>query len=330
MASYLIRRLIYMVFLLLALSLLAFVLIELPPGDFIAGMIRRMENSGMNISQAEAERLREYYGLNGSMWSRYTKWFGHLMEGELGFSMMYERSVNELIGKRFPLTVMLSLGTLVVTYLIAVPIGVYSATHQYSIGDYTAMTFGFLGLATPNFLLALILMFLTTKYFDWTPGGLFSPEHDLAGWSFAKFVDLMTHLPVPVIVIGTAATAGLIRVLRASLLDELAKQYVITARAKGLGEKRLLIKYPLRVAINPIVSGIGGILPGLVSGETLVAIVMSLPTIGPLLLEALQQQDMYLAGSLVLLLGALGMIGTMVSDVLLVIVDPRIRFEAME
>ena len=221
----------------------------------------------------------------------------------------------------------LSLGTLIITYIIAVPIGIYSATHPYSVGDYAGTVFGFIGLATPNFLLALILMFLTLRLFGWSPGGLFSPEFLAAPWSLARVWDLMKHLPVPLIVIGTAGTAGLIRILRSSLADELSRQYVITARAKGVDERRILFKYPVRIAINPIISAIGYLLPGIVSGEALVSIVLSLPTIGPMLLDGLRQQDMYLASSVILMLGMLTMVGTLISDLLLVVVDPRIRFE---
>ena len=221
----------------------------------------------------------------------------------------------------------LSLGTLIITYIIAVPIGIYSATHPYSVGDYAGTVFGFIGLATPNFLLALILMFVTLRLFGWSPGGLFSPEFLAAPWSLARVWDLMKHLPVPLIVIGTAGTAGLIRILRSSLSDELSRQYVITARAKGVAERRILFKYPVRIAINPIISAIGYLLPGIVSGEALVSIVLSLPTIGPMLLDGLRQQDMYLASSVILMLGMLTMVGTLISDMLLVVVDPRIRFE---
>ena len=241
--------------------------------------------------------------------------------------MAFNDSVADLIGERLALSVILSLSTLVITYVIAVPIGIYSATHPYSVGDYAGTVFGFIGLATPNFLLALILMFLTLRLFGWSPGGLFSPEYLAAPWSLARVWDLMKHLPVPLLVIGTAGTAGLIRILRSSLADELTRQYVITARAKGVSERRILFKYPVRIAINPIISAIGYLLPGIVSGEALVSIVLSLPTIGPMLLAGLRQQDMYLASSVILMLGMLTMVGTLISDLLLVVVDPRIRFE---
>ena len=231
------------------------------------------------------------------------------------------------MGERLALTVTLSISTLIVTYLIAIPIGIYSATHQYSVADYSFTTLGFVGLATPNFLLALILMFLFYKYFNWSVGGLFSPEYQLAPWSLGKVIDLIKHFPIPLLVIGTAGAASLIRIMRATLLDELGKQYVITARAKGVSERSLLFRYPVRVAVNPVVSTIGWLLPETISGATLTAIVLSLPTVGPLLLRALEAQDMYLAGSMVMLLSALGILGTLISDLLLVVVDPRIRFE---
>jgi peptide/nickel transport system permease protein len=255
---------------------------------------------------------------------------GNLFRGDLGESFIYNEPVIDLIRERILLSATITLGTLIVTYLLAVPIGIYSATHQYSILDYVFTIIGFIGLAIPNFLLALVLMFLAFKFFGWNVGGLFSREFVVAPWSFAKFVDMLKHLPIPLIVIGTAGTASLIRILRGSLLDELRKQYVVTARAKGLRERRVLFKYPVRVALNPIISQIGYLLPLLVAGETLTAIVLSLPTVGPLLLESLKQQDMYLAGSLLMILGALAMVGVLISDILLVIIDPRIRFEAKE
>jgi peptide/nickel transport system permease protein len=246
----------------------------------------------------------------------------------MGQSFEWNQPVSKLIGDRLLLTMLLSLATIIFTYVVAIPIGIYSATHQYSVTDYAATVFGFVGLATPNFLLALLMMFVFYKYFGWSVGGLFSPEYQLAPWSFGKVLDLLKHLPIPIIVIGTAGTAGMIRVMRATLLDELNKQYVITARAKGVPERRLLIKYPIRLAINPMVSHIGGLLPAIVSGATITSIVISLPTVGPLLLRAVFSQDMYLAGSLGMFLGSLGLVGVLISDLLLVVVDPRIRFES--
>lgn len=330
MLEYIFRRMIYMVVLLVLLSIVSFVIIQLPPGDYLTTMVSRMRQLGVSIDPVVLEGYEQRYGLNLPLHQQYLKWAGNLLRGDLGESFIYGEPVVDLIRERILLSAIITLGTLIVTYAIAIPIGVYSATHQYSLLDYVFTFIGFIGLAIPNFLLALILMFLSFRYFGWSVGGLFSREFVVAPWSFARFVDLLKHLPIPLIVIGTAGTASLIRVLRGSLLDELRKQYVTTARAKGLEERRLLFKYPFRVAINPIISQIGYVLPMLVAGEALTSIVLSLPTVGPLLLESLQQQDMYLAGSLLMVLGALAMLGILISDILLVVVDPRIRFDAKE
>ena len=312
---------------LFAISVLSFIIIQLPPGDYLSSLIENMRARGIQVEAEQIRALERQYGLDLPVTMQYFKWVWNLLQGDMGRSFQWNEPVTKLIGERLVLTVSISLLTLIITYVVAIPIGIYSATHQYSVGDYTFTIFGFVGLATPNFLLALILMFLFYKYFGWSVGGLFSPDYQLASWSFAKVVDLLKHLPIPLIVIGTAGTAGMIRVMRGSLLDELQRQYVVTARSKGLKEGRVLVKYPIRVAINPMVSTIGYILPQIISGATLTAIVISLPTIGPLLLRALQAQDMYLAGSMVMLLSALGIVGTLISDMLLVAVDPRIRFE---
>lgn len=330
MTGYLVRRLIYMVILLIALSFVSFVIIQLPPGDYLTTMVTRMRQMGLSVDETVLRQYEVRYGLDLPLHRQYFRWIGNLLRGDLGESFIYRQPVLDLIKERILLTATITFGTLIVTYLIAIPIGIYSATHQYSILDYVFTVIGFIGLAIPNFLLALILMFLAFRYFGWSVSGLFSREYVVAPWSFGKFLDLLKHLPIPLIVIGTAGTASLIRILRGSLLDELRKQYVVTARAKGLNETRLLFKYPVRVAVNPIISQIGYLLPMLVAGETLTAIVLSLPTVGPLLLESLKQQDMYLAGSLLMVLGALAMVGVLLSDILLVIVDPRIRFEAKE
>ena len=316
-----------MVLLLAALSFFSFVLIELPPGTFVDNMIERLRNQGVQVDLEAIRSLEERYGLNLPFLGRYRLWMSNLVRGDMGDSLAYNQPVTQLIGQRLLLTVIITMLTLMLTYLVAIPIGIYSATHQYSFTDYAFTVFGFIGLATPNFLLALILMFVVHRYLGWSVGGLFSPEYEFQRWNIAKLLDFLKHLPIPLIVIGTAGTAGLIRVMRAALLDELRKQYVLTGRAKGLEEGRLLFKYPLRIAINPMVSTIGGVLPALVSGEALTAIVVGLPTVGPLLLEALQAQDMYLAGSLIMVLSALAVIGILISDLLLVAVDPRIRFE---
>ena len=322
------RRFYYTLIVLFLASVASFVIIELPPGDFLDIYAARLEVLGDSMSQAELDGLRQQYGLDQPMLIRYGKWIWGMLQGRLGMAMDFESApVAALLGPRLGLTVVLSFCSIVFTYLIALPIGIYSATHQYSFGDYLATTVGFIGLATPNFLLALILMFLFARYFGFSVGGLFSPEYANAPWTWAKVVDMLPHLPLPIVVIGTSATAAIVRVMRGTLLDELSKQYVITARAKGLGETRLLFKYPVRIALNPIISTIGWVLPQIVSGSIITAVVLNLPTTGPLLLDALKNQDVYLAGSIVMLLSTLTVIGTFLSDVLLAWSDPRIRFE---
>ena len=324
MARYFIRRLGYMLVVLWLISVVSFVIIQLPPGDFITSYALRLTESGDEASLAVLEQLRERYDLDKPLPIQYLKWFVKILRGDLGYSYGYERPVLDVIGERLGLTVIITLTTLVFTYLVSIPIGVYSATHQYSAGDYALTVAGFIGLATPNFLLALILMFILQNL-GISPGGLFSPEYSGTAWTFGKVLDLIKHLPLPIIIVGTAGTASLIRIMRGSLLDELAKQYVITARAKGVRERTLLFRYPVRVAINPIVSTIGWILPQIVSGSTITALVLSLPTVGPLLYSALLYEDMFLAGAIILLLGSLTVVGTIISDFLLMAVDPRIR-----
>ena len=327
MAAYVIRRVIYAVVTLLVVSVVAYVIIQLPPGDYLTSYIMRLEMQGGEVTDAEVETLKREYGFDLPPHLRYFKWMANLLRGDLGRSFFYNRPVLELLAERLPLSLLVSLLALLFTYLVSIPVGIYSATHQYSVWDYTLSFVGFVGLATPNFILALLLMFFFFKTFGLSIGGLFSPEYLLEPWSWGKFVDLLKHLPVPVIVIGTAGTAGLIRVMRGLMLDEMAKQYVVTARAKGVGERRLLFKYPVRVSLNPIVSTIGWTLPAIVSGQTITAIVLSLPTVGPLLLEALVNEDIILAGSVVMILSFLTVLGTLLSDLLLVVLDPRIRFE---
>ncbi len=328
MAKYIARRILYMFISLLVLSFVSFVIIQLPPGDFLGTLIENMRLRGMILDAETIIALEKRYGLDRPLMGQYFTWLWNLLQGDMGRSFQWNEEVTKLIGERLMLTSTLALGSLLLAYLMAVPIAIYSATHQYSFGDYAFTVYGFIGLATPNFLLALLLMFLALKYLGWSPGGLFSREFVLEPWSLAKVVDLLKHLPVPLLVLSTAGTAFLIRVLRSSLLDELGKQYVITARAKGLHERGILFKYPVRIAVNPIISNIGGLLPFLVSGEIIVSVVMNLQTIGPLLLLALTDQDMFLAGSIVMLLGGLGMVGILISDLLLAAVDPRIRFSA--
>ena len=318
-----------MIIIVLVISVVAFTIIQLPPGDYLTSYIAKLQTAGISVgvSTELVTALRKSYGLDQPIYVQYFKWMWRMLHGDFGKSLEWRKPVSELIAERLPLTIIISLLSAIFVYAVAIPIGIYTATHQYSLPDYTFTTIGFVGLATPNFILALILMVLFYQYFGLSVGGLFSVKYMAVAWSWAKFIDMLKHLPIPIIVIGTAGTAGLIRVLRGCLLDELRKQYVITARAKGVSERTLLFKYPVRVAINPIVSTIGWMLPAIVSGETITAIVLSLPTTGPLLLDALMSQDMYLAGSIIIFLTILTVIGTFLSDILLVWIDPRIRYE---
>ena len=327
MTSYIGRRVLYMVFTMVAVSMVGFAIIKLPPGDYLTFHLQQLQLSGTTMSEAQLEGLRKLYGLDQPDYIQYVKWVTNFLQGNLGMSHQWNKPVTELIGERIGLTVLLAVITLAATYAMAIPIGIYSATHQYSVGDYTATVFGFIGLATPNFLLALILMWFSYSVLDFSITGLFSSEYLDAPWSFAKVFDMMKHLPVAIFVVATAGTAGLIRVMRSSLLDELQKQYVITARSKGVEEGQLLFKYPVRIAINPIVSTVGGLLPEIVSGTIITAIVLNLPTVGPLLFTALTAEDMQLASSIVMVLAFLTVIGTFISDMLLLWIDPRIRFE---
>jgi peptide/nickel transport system permease protein len=327
MLDYIARRGLFTVLLLVLVSVVSFVIIQLPPGDYLSTYIMALQEQGEDVSEEQIATLRKHYGLGLPIYVQYFKWMSGVLRGNFGVSFEWNEPVASLIGQRLVLTLTISVATLIFTYLLAVPIGIYSATHQYSFGDYTFTTIGFVGLATPNFLLALILMFLFFKYLGLSVGGLFSPEYLGEPWSAGKVLDLIRHLPIPIIVVGTAGTAAIIRIMRGSLLDELRRQYVITARAKGLKEGALLFKYPVRVAVNPIVSTIGWALPSTISGATITAIVLSLPTAGPLLLRSLRSQDMYLAASIVMILSAMTIVGTFVSDLLLAWVDPRIRFE---
>lgn len=309
------------------ISLVSFYIIQLPPGDYLSSMASAMSAQGESVNQAQLEALKARYGFDQPIYVQYWKWItGILTRGDFGQSFEWNRPVSSLIWARLGITMGLSLLSTLFIWAVAFPIGIYSATNKYSVGDYVATFVGFIGLATPNFLFALILMYVGFKYFGQSPGGLFSPEYVGAPWSLAKLGDLLSHLWVPVVVIGSAGTAGLIRILRANLLDELNRPYVTTARAKGVPEGRLLRKYPLRLALNPFVSGIGGLLPGLISGEAIIGIVLNLPTTGQLLLGALQAQDMYLAGSFILMVSVLAVIGVLISDLCLAWLDPRIQY----
>lgn len=327
MTGYVGRRLISMVFTFFLLSILIFIIINLPPGDYATRYVASVRQQGGVVDQTEIDAIRRNYGLDQSLVEQYARWFGKFLQGDMGQSFEWRRPVVDLLNERLPYTLLVSFSSLIFTYAVAIPIGIYVATHQYSLGDYVFSVVGLIGLATPSFMLALILMFLFYKYFGISVGGLFSSQYALAPWSLAKVWDLFQHMWIPIIVIGLASTAGLIRVMRGSLLDELSKQYVTTARAKGLGEGRLLFKYPVRVALNPILSTIGYELPRIISGETITSIVLNLPTTGPIIFRALLSQDMYLAGATVMMLGTLTLIGTLISDILLSVADPRIRFE---
>jgi peptide/nickel transport system permease protein len=322
--TYIGRRLALGLFTVWAVSVLSFVIIQLPQGDFVTTHLAELADAG-GSSAFEADRLRAEYGLDQPIFVQYFNWIGQVVQGNFGMSFDWNRPVADVIGDRLALSMVVSVAAIIFTWAIALPIGVYSAVRRYSLGDYTLTFLGFLGLAIPNFLLALILMYVGFAVFDTSVGGLFSPEYESAAWSFGKAWDLAKHLLIPAIVLGATGTAQLIRIMRANLLDELKKPYVITARAKGLAERRVVAKYPVRVALNPFASSIGFLFPQVVSGAIVVSIVLSLPTVGPLLLRALQAQDMYLAGAIVLLLGVLTVIGTLISDLVLMWLDPRIR-----
>ncbi len=328
MLVFIAKRFLWMIPSLFAVSFLAFVLIQLPPGDYVTTYIATLAASNEIVDQNTAAQLRERFGLGDPMLVQYFKWiWGILTRGDFGISFEWQQPVSDLIWERMALTLVLALSTLIATWAIALPIGVFSAVRKYSIGDYFFTAFTFFGLAVPSFLLALVLMYVAAVEFGQDVGGLFSPEYENASWSFAKMVDLLSHLWLPVIILAVSSTASLIRVMRANMLDELPKPYVTTARAKGLSEFRLLVKYPLMIALNPFISTIAWLLPNLISGSVVVAIVLNLPTAAPLLLQALMAQDMYLAGAFVLLICALTLIGSLISDILLALVDPRIRLE---
>ena len=328
MLAYIVQRILLIIPMLIAISILSFAVIQLPPGDFLTSYVAQLRQEGDEVDEAELESLRQRYGLGQPAYVQYFKWiYGVLVKGDWGQSFEWQKPVSELIWERLGLTMALSMGALLVGWFIAIPVGVYSATHQYSWLDYLMTTFSFIGLGTPGFLLALIVLFLAQSWLGMNVGGLFSDDYVLAPWSWPKIVDMLKHIWVPMLIVAVNGTAGNIRITRANLLDELNKPYVETARAKGVRERALIWKYPVRVALNPFFSTVGWSLASLVSGTTLVAMVLSLQTTGPLLLRSLTSQDMYLAGSFLFLLSTLTVIGTLLSDVLLAIVDPRIRLE---
>jgi peptide/nickel transport system permease protein len=326
MLRFVVRRILYMILTLIVVSILSFAIIQLPPGDYLTTVVTNMRATGEVVDEAILAAMEQRYGLNQPIHVQYWKWIsGIVLRGDFGQSFEWNQPVSALIWGRLALTFVMSLATLLFTWVVAFPVGIFSAVRQYSIGDYVATIIGYAGLAIPDFMLALVLMYVAFKVFNQSVGGLFSPAYSDAPWSWNKIWDLLKHLWIPVLIIGTGGTAGLIRIMRANLLDELHKPYVTTARAKGMSEFHLILKYPVRIALNPFVSTVGWTLPVLVSGSAVVSIVLAMPTTGPLLLRALMSQDMYLAGSFILLLSVLTVIGTFVSDILLAWLDPRIR-----
>ncbi len=327
MIRYILYRFAVMIPTLILASIVIFTIIQLPPGDYVETYIGELLASGESVDMARVEYLREEYGLNEPMWKRYLLWIGNFAIGDFGYSFEYERPVSEVVGNRLWLTILVSTATIILTWVIAFPIGIYSATHQYSWGDYGLTFVGLLGLATPNFLLALVMMYFAQTLFGVSIGGLMDVQYIDQPMSWGKFVSILEHLIVPTIVIGTSGTAAMIRRIRANLLDELQKQYVITAKAKGVPPFKRLVKYPLRMSLNFFVADIGSLLPNIISGAEIVAIVLSLQTTGPLLISALQSQDMYLAGSFLMFLATLTVIGVLLSDIALGFLDPRIRLQ---
>ena len=330
LTQYIGRRVLLLIPLLLVISVISFVLIQLPPGDILNMEVLRLRSAGNQITEEQVEALRQLYGLDKSLPEQYWLWITNIVfEGNFGTSFTYAKLVSEILAARVPLTAAVSVLTAVFVWVTAVPIGVYSATHQYSLVDYFWTFVSFIGVATPGFLLALIFLWLAFVWFDISAIGLFSQQYETAPWSWAKLVNMLQHIWVPIVIIGMANTAGMMRTMRGMMLDELNKQYVITARSKGLTETRLLVKYPVRTSMNPVFSTIGWMLPGIISGEVLVSMVLNIPTTGPVLLQALLNQDMFLAGSIVFILSVLTVVGTLISDILLVWLDPRIRYEGV-
>jgi peptide/nickel transport system permease protein len=328
MLKIILQRLLILPVLLLVFSVVVFWLVQAPPGDFLTSYVATLSSSGSSIDDAQVAALRQQYGLDQPVYVQYLHWMEGLFKGDLGLSLEYQLPNVELIGERLALTIILALFSFFLTWAIAIPAGIYSATHQNSLLDYAFTVLNYFGVAVPNFMLALILMWIAYDRFGLSVTGLFSPQFMNASWSMARFVDMLQHIWLPVIILGIGGTARLTRIMRANLIDELNKPYVVAARAKGLSEWKLILKYPVRLALNPLVSTIGWYLPQLFSGSLIVATVMSLPNIGPLLLRALIQQDMYLAGVILLIYCGLTVVGTLISDILLAWLDPRIRMES--
>jgi len=327
MLGYLVHRILIMIPTLIAISVVIFTIINLPPGDYFSTYIAELQSSGEAADLAKIHFLQVQYGFDRPLWEQYLYWVAGLLQGDMGYSFAYNLPVKDVVGDRLLMTFIVSFTTIIFTYVVAFPIGVYSATHQYSWSDHALTLLGFLGLAIPSFLLALVLLYLANVYLGISIGGLMDPQFVDQPWTWQKVLSVLAHIWIPVIVIGTAGTASMIRRLRANLLDELQKQYVVTARAKGLPPIRTLLKYPLRMALNPFISDIGSLLPHVISGAAIVSVVMSLPTTGPMLLEALRSQDMYLAGSFLMFMSFLTVIGVFISDLALAMLDPRIRLQ---
>lgn len=327
MFAYLIRRLLYAVLTIWAVSIVSFVIIQLPPGDYVTAYLAQLAVQGSTLGMSEADNLRAYYGLDRPMYIQYYLWLERMATGDFGYSFEHQKPVKEVIGERLLLTMILAFASVLFTWTLAIPIGIFSAVRQYSVWDYVFTFLGFIGLAIPNFLLALLLMWIGFSVFGLSVGGLFSPNYLTAQWSWARVVDLLKHLWLPTIILGMAGTAQIMRITRANVLDELRKPYVVTARAKGLSGWRLIVKYPVRIALNPVISVTAYVWPYLVSGSVIVSVVLSLPTVGPILLRSLLSQDMFLAGSIILLIGLMTVVGTFISDLLLIWADPRIRLE---
>lgn len=327
MKQFVLQRLAILVPFLFLVSVMSFIIIQLPPGDYVDSYIRNLQLQGGTVNEAQKADLEAQYGLDKSLVEQYVIWIGNIvLRGDFGTSFRYQQPVGQILAERVPRTIAISLASILLTWIIAVPLGIISALKQYSVWDYLIAFITFIGLAVPAFLLALVLMYFVYSQTGWFVTGMFSPEFRNAPWSIEKVIDLLKNIWLPLIVLPIVSTGGIIRVLRASLLDELRKQYVTTARAKGLSERLVILRYPVRIAVNPLISTIGWMLPAIVGGEVVVAKVLNLPTTGPVLLEAIQSQDMYLAGALVMILSILTIIGTLVSDILLAVFDPRIRY----
>jgi peptide/nickel transport system permease protein len=328
MLGFILKRVLYMIPTLFGMSLVSFFIIQLPPGDFLTSLISAIADSGQSLDSATVAKLTAQYGLDQPFYVQYWKWIsGILFRGDFGWSFDWGQPVSRLIWDRMGITLFVSVLSLILIWAVALPIGIYSAVKRYSIGDHIFTLLGFIGLAIPTFIMALVLMYVSYKFLGQNVGGLFSPEYQDAPWSLGKLWDLCLHLWIPIVVIATNSTAALIRVMRANLSDELNKPYVVTARAKGLKEFTLIMRYPVRIALNPFISTIGWVLPALISGVTITAIVLNLPMAGPLLLRALVSQDMYLAGAFILLMSVLTLVGMLISDILLAVLDPRIRLQ---